>query len=120
LTGRHEIVLRFVFTSEGQPYGKESIMFSKREAAELIHDTPKRVRVAVLVAVLVTTLVGVYAYLAPTSNAAGAAIDDRPGIANNPTIRPWSEYLSKEAVDSRGIEADLDGNASALIASPLP
>ena len=95
-------------------------MYSKREVAELIHTTPKRARAAVLVAVLVTTLVGVYAHLASTSNAAGAAIDDRPGIANNPTIRPWSEYLSKEAADSGGIETNLDGNASALIASPLP
>jgi hypothetical protein len=95
---------------------KETIMFSKREATEPKHATPKRMRLAVFVAVA-ATLAGMFAYVAPASNANQAALDDRPGIANNATIKPWGEYLSEAAVDSRGIETDLDGNASALFAS---
>jgi hypothetical protein len=95
-------------------------MFSKREVTEPKPATPKRMRLAVFVAVAAATLAGVYAYVAPASDAARAPLDDRPGIANNATnatIRPWSDYLSEGAADSRGIEADLDGNASALFAS---
>jgi hypothetical protein len=109
-----------VFHSKGmgQPHGKESIMFSKREATEPKHATPKRMRLAVFVAVA-ATLAGVFAYVATASNADRAPLDDRPGIANNATIqyRPWGEDLSEGAVDSGRIEADLDGNASALFAS---
>jgi hypothetical protein len=99
-----------------QPHGKESIMFSKREVTEPKHATPKRMRLAVFVAVA-ATLAGVFAYVAPASNADRALLDDRPGIANNATIGPWGEDLSEGAVDSGGIETDLDGNASALFAS---
>jgi hypothetical protein len=91
-------------------------MFSKREAAETKHATPKRMRLAVFVAVA-ATLAGVFAYVTPASNADRAALDDRPAVANNATIKPWGEDLSEGAVDSGGIETDLDGNASALFAS---
>ena len=91
-------------------------MFSKREVTEPKHLSPKRMRVIVLVTVA-ATLAGVFAYVAPASNADRAPLDDRPGIANNATIRPWSGYLSEGAVDSAGIELDLDGNASALVPS---
>jgi hypothetical protein len=92
-------------------------MFLNREVSETKHATPKRVRVAVFVAVAAATLFGVYAYMAPASDAARALVDDRPGIAYNATIRPWSDYLSAGAVDSGRIEDDLDGNASALVPS---
>jgi hypothetical protein len=95
---------------------KESIMFSKREVTQPKHATPKRMRLIVFVAVA-ATLAGMFAYVAPASNADLAPLDDRPGIANNATIRPWSEDLSVGAIDSGGIETDLDGNASALFAS---
>jgi hypothetical protein len=121
LTDCHKIGMRFVFDSKDsdQPHGKESIMFSKREVTEPKHATPKRMRLIVIVAVA-ATLAGVFAYVAPASNADRAPLDDRPGIANNATnatIRPWSDYLSEGAVDSRGIENNLDGNASALFPS---
>jgi len=89
-------------------------MFSKREATELKHGAR---RMALSAAVTAATLAGVYAYVAPASNVARAPLDDRPGIASNATISPWSEFLSPGAVDSNGIERDLDGNASALVAS---
>jgi hypothetical protein len=91
-------------------------MFSKREVTEPKHATPKRMRLIVFVAVA-AALAGVFAYVAPASNADRAPLDDRPGIASNTTIRPWGEDLAEGAVDSGGIEADLDGNASALFAS---
>lgn len=90
-------------------------MFSKREVTEPKHRTPKRMRLIVVVTVA-ATLAGVFAYVAPASNAARAPLDDRPGIASNATITPWTAP-SAEAVDSAGIEKDLDGNASALFAS---
>jgi hypothetical protein len=92
-------------------------VLSKREITELSRATPKKVRVAVVVAVLVATLIGVYAYVVPASDAAQAAVDDRPGVAHSATLRPWSDGLSQGAVDSGGIENDLDGNASALVPS---
>lgn len=96
-------------------------MFSKREVTEPKHATPKRMRLAVFVAVAATlagvVVAGVFAYVAPASTAVRAPLDDRPGIVSNATITPWGEYLSAGAVDSGGIETDLDGNASALFAS---
>jgi hypothetical protein len=79
---------------------------------------PKRVTLTVFVAVA-ATLAGVFAYVAPASNADRAPLDDRQGIANNATYtyRSWGEDLSEGAVYSGGIENDLDGNASALFAS---
>jgi hypothetical protein len=79
-------------------------MFSKR-----------RVRLAVFSAVVVVG--GLFAYVAPAYNVERAPLDDRPGIAYDATISPWRENLSEGAVDSAAIEADLDGNASALFAS---
>jgi hypothetical protein len=76
----------------------------------------KRIRLAAFVGVAVT-LGGLFAYVAPASNVDRAPLDDRPAIENSPTIRPWGEDLSGGAVDSGGIELDLDGNASALFAS---
>jgi hypothetical protein len=92
-------------------------MCSKREVTEPKHATPKRVRLAVLVALAAATLAGVYAYVVPASNAARAPLNDGPSITKNATIRPWSDYLSEGAIDSGGIENDLDGNASALVPS---
>ena len=82
-------------------------MFSKRKA-----------RLIVFVAVAATLGSGLFVYVTPAStNVNPAPVGDRPGIATNATIRPWSDYLSEGAVDSGGIENDLDGNASALFAS---
>lgn len=83
-------------------------MFSRRKAARLF-------TFAVFAAILGG---GLFAYMTPASTKVDPApIEDRTGIADNATIGPWGEYLSERAVDSRGIEKDLDGNASALIAS---
>ena len=61
---------------------------------------------------------GLFVYVTPAStNVNPAAVDERPGIADGATIRPWGEGLSERAVDSGGIEKDLDGNASALMPS---
>ena len=94
-------------------------MFSKREVTEPKQAVPSRMRKALFVAITAATLAGVYAYVAPASDAARAraALDDRLGIANGATIRPWGEDLSEGAVDAGGIETNLDGNASALVAS---
>jgi hypothetical protein len=82
-------------------------MFSKRKA-----------RLAVLVAVAATLGGGLLVYVTPASTKVDPApAFDRPGIANNITIRPWGEDLSKDAVEAAGIERDLDGNASSLVAS---
>jgi hypothetical protein len=84
-------------------------MFSKRKA-----------RLIVFAAAAVTLGGGLFAYVTPAStNVDPAPVVDRPGAVNNATtLRPWSEDLSENAVDARGIEKDLDGNASALISSP--
>lgn len=83
-------------------------MFSSRKATRLF-------TFAVFAAILGG---GLFVYMTPASTnvdpAAGAA---RPSVDSNLTITPWSEYLSKEAVDEAGIETDLDGNASALFPS---
>ena len=75
----------------------------------------KRVRLSVFAAVVVVG--GLFAYVAAAYNVERAPLDDRPGTAYNATISPWRENLAEGAVDSGGIEADLDGNASALFAS---
>jgi len=57
-------------------------------------------------------------YVAPASTNVGRApVDERPDMGANAAIRPWSDYLSEEAVESGGIQNDLDGNASSLFAS---
>ena|SRR5262245_53333991 len=107
----HKVRVRFVFDSEAsnQPSHKESIMFSRREA---------RLSVFVSVASVAVTLGVVFAYVAPAaSNVNPAPLDDRSGVASFSTLRPWSENLSEDAVDSRGIERDLDGNAYSLYPS---
>ena len=77
----------------------------------------KTIRLSVFVA-LVGTL-AVYAYVVPASNVGPTAnverapFIERSGVASS--TRPWSEGLSEGAVDSGGIEKDLDGNASALL-----
>jgi hypothetical protein len=81
----------------------------------------KKIRLTVVAAAVAA--LGVFAYVVPASNVAPASnvdrasLADRPGTANNATITPWSNYLSERAVDSGGIENDLDGNASALVPS---
>lgn len=82
-------------------------MFSKRKA-----------RLIVFATAVVALGGGLFAYVAPAStNVNPAATDVRPGIAGDATIEPWSTYLSNEAVDARGIEGDLDGNAASLYPS---
>jgi hypothetical protein len=115
--------LWFVFESEGQPYGKDSIMVSKQK--------PTAARRALRFA-LVFVAAGAVSWIsvsgetlgkvfsAPATDIGRARSDGRPDIVNNAPIRPWGEDLSAEAVDGGGIENDLDGNASALISSPLP
>jgi hypothetical protein len=77
----------------------------------------KRMRLTVFFAFAVT-LGGVFAYVAPASTSVDpVAVDDRPGIAIDPTYRSWGEDLSANAVDAAGIETDLDGNASSLFPS---
>jgi len=85
----------------------------------MISQQRKRIRVTLLVAVVAT--LGVFAYVAPGSNVAPASTVDRAPLADRAgvpsRIRPWSEGLSEGAVDSGGIENNLDGNASALVPS---
>ena len=89
-------------------------MFSKREATEPKAATSKRMALIVFVAIAVG---GAFAYVAPAATTVDRAVlDERPGIASNATSTPWAAP-SAEAVDSAGIEKDLDGNASALFAS---
>ena len=52
-----------------------------------------------------------------STNVDPAPVDDRAGMADYAMITPWSAYLSNDAVDAKRIEADLDGNASALYPS---
>jgi len=61
----------------------------------------------------------VSAFIAPTAEVERARAGERPVIPNDPALTPWSEFLSKDAVNSAGVEKDLDGNASALNASTL-
>jgi hypothetical protein len=83
-------------------------MFSKRKA-----------KLIVFVAVAATLGSGLFVYVTPASTKVDPApVDERPGIANNATTyRAWGADLSVGAVDSGGIENNLDGNASALFAS---
>jgi hypothetical protein len=82
-------------------------MFSKSKA-----------RLVVFVAAAATLGGVLFVYVTPAStNVNPVPVDHRPGIANNATIEPWSNYLSEGAVESGGIENDLDGNASALVPS---
>jgi len=83
---------------------KESIMFSRK--------------LGLAVFVVVVTVGGVFAYVTPAStNVNPLPVDDRPGVALDPTYRSWGQDLSANAVDAAGIEMDLDGNASSLFAS---
>jgi hypothetical protein len=78
------------------------------------HAISKRTKLFLFVAVAVM-LGSLLLYMAPASTKVDRApVDDRPGFADNATLRPWSDYLSEEAVDSAGIEVNLDGNASTL------
>jgi hypothetical protein len=84
-------------------------MFSKRKA-----------RLIVFVAAAAALGGGLFAYVPPAStsvNVDPAPRDARPGIADSAPFRLSSEYLSEDAVDSGGIENDLDGNAASLYAS---
>ena len=82
-------------------------MFSKRKA-----------RLIVFVAAAVTLSGGLFIYVTPASTSVNPApVNHRPGIASDATITPWGEYVSEGAVDSAGIETDLDGNTSSLYAS---
>ena len=58
----------------------------------------------------------VFAVIAPTAEIELARPEAQTGVPVDPTIAPWSDYLSKDAVDAAGIESDLDGNAAALVA----
>ena len=59
-------------------------------------------------------------FSAPARDMDRAPVAARPDMVNNAPIRTWGEDLSAQAVDAGGIENDLDGNASALVSSPLP
>jgi len=74
----------------------------------------KSVRLTLLATIAVA---GAFAYVAPAYNIEQARLDDQPVINDTVTIRPWGEDLSADAVESNGIERDLDGNASALMPS---
>jgi hypothetical protein len=77
----------------------------------------KRVRLSVFATVVVVG--GLFAYVAGAYNVERARIEQQPSASVVPdlTLTPWGESLSAEAVDSAGIETDLDGNTSALFAS---
>ena len=82
-------------------------MFSRRKA-----------RLFVFTAVAATAGGGLFIYVTPASTKVNPApVFDRPGIADSAMFRPWGEDLSTDAVDAAGIETNLDGNASALLAS---
>jgi len=82
-------------------------MFSKR-----------KVRLTALAAVTLATSSALFLYMTPAATSVNPApVESAPAFASEATIEPWSTYLSRDAVDSNGIELDLDGNASALIPS---
>jgi hypothetical protein len=82
-------------------------MFSKRQA-----------RLIVFAAAVVTLGGGLLVYVTPAATKVDSApVVDRPVIADDALITPWSTYLSPQAVDSGGIENDLDGNAASLYPS---
>jgi hypothetical protein len=57
-----------------------------------------------------------FLYTAPASTSVNPApFEPRAGIAGDAAIEPWSNFLSDQAVDSNGIEKDLDGNASMFL-----
>jgi quercetin dioxygenase-like cupin family protein len=97
-------------------------MYSKQEGSDVERGTAKGMRLTLLAAVA-AMLAGVSAYVVLASDADQSAPDDEPAIASEETrdnavsIPSWGDNLSEAAVDSGGIERDLDGNASALIAS---
>jgi hypothetical protein len=59
-------------------------------------------------------------FSAPARDMDRAPVHARPDILNNAPIRLWGEDISADAVDANGVENDLDGNASALIAPSIP
>src|SRR5687767_12190413 len=97
-------------------------MSTKQQGTEAKHSTAKGMSLTLLAAVA-ATLAGVSAYVVLASDTDQSALDDQPAIASDATpdidanLRPWGEELAEGAIDSGGIERDLDGNASALIAS---
>jgi hypothetical protein len=115
--------VRFVLHCEANDKEKESIMFSKQRPTMSRAALKYAVLFLLIVALSWMSLSGeailgsVFAYIAPTAQVDRAQAGDRPGIANRAMLRPWSEYLSEDAVDAAGIETDLDGNASALYTS---
>ena len=77
----------------------------------------RKARLFVFAAIAATVGGGLFVYVTPAStNVNPAPVYDRPGVTEGLTIRPWGEDLSEEAVDSAGIEKDLDGNTAALFA----
>ena len=58
----------------------------------------------------------VFAYIAPTADVERARVDALPGATNTTTIIPLPP-LSPNAVDSGGVELDLDLNSTALVPS---
>ena len=77
-----------------------------------------KARLIAFAAAIATLGGGLFVYMTPAStNVNAAPIEQQPGIASDATIAPWSSYLSERAVNSGGIENDLDGNASSLFPS---
>ena len=62
-------------------------------------------------------LAGTVVHMAPASDVDGPHLNDLPGISSDMAIKSLWGPPDDGAVDSGGVEADLDGNASALIAS---
>ena len=97
-------------------------MFSRQRLAEVRQAIPLSVRVLTGLT-LAAALGGVVTYVASASNVTRVPTMvtssgvERSGVENSVNIRPWSENLSKDAVDALGIELDLDGNESALVTS---
>ena len=97
-------------------------MFSRQRLAEVRQAIPLSVRVLTGLT-LAAVLGGVVTYVASASNVtrvptvAPSSGIERSGVESSVYLRPWSEELSKDAVDSLGIDRDLDGNSSALVSS---
>lgn len=80
----------------------------------------RKARLIAFVAAAATLGGGLFAYVTPASTSISvdpAPRDARPGVADSVPFILSSEGLSEGAVDSGGIENDLDGNAASLYAS---
>jgi acyl CoA:acetate/3-ketoacid CoA transferase alpha subunit len=71
---------------------------------------------ALVFSLVAAALAGTAVYMTPASEVNGAQLSAVPSIRDDVAIQSfWGAPVG--AVDSGGVEADLDGNASALVAS---